>query len=75
MLVLTRKKDESLIIGDGIEVKILDIKGELIKIGISAPASVPIYRKEIYDQILKENLTAANMDVSLEDITKKISHS
>ena len=45
MLVLTRKKDESLIIGDGIEVKVLDVKGEMIKIGISAPASVPIYRK------------------------------
>ena len=46
MLALSRKKDEAIIINDNIEVKILEIKGDQIKIGVSAPKSVPIYRKE-----------------------------
>lgn len=65
MLALTRKKDESLIINNNIEVTILEVRGDQVKIGISAPKEVPIYRKEVYLQIQEENkaaLGAENLD-------------
>jgi carbon storage regulator len=55
MLALTRKKGEALVINNNIEITILEIRGDQIKIGISAPKDVPIYRKEVYNQIQKEN--------------------
>lgn len=55
MLALARKVNESVVINDDIEVTILEIKGDQIKLGIEAPKTVPIYRKEIYSQIKKEN--------------------
>lgn len=55
MLALTRKKGESLVINNNIEITVLEIRGDQIKIGISAPREVPIYRKEVYVQIQKEN--------------------
>ncbi len=55
VLALSRKKGESIIINNNIEITILEIKGDQIKIGINAPKSVPIYRKEIYGQIQEEN--------------------
>ena len=58
MLALSRKKDEAIIINDNIEIKILEIKGDQIKIGISAPKSVPIYRKEVFTQIQEANKEA-----------------
>ena len=60
MLALARKVNESIIINDNIEITILDVKGDQIKIGIDAPKSVPIYRKEIYSQIQQANVEAAN---------------
>jgi carbon storage regulator len=62
MLALSRKKDESIIINNNIEVTILEVKGEQVKIGISAPKSVPVYRKEVYIQIQKANEEAANSE-------------
>lgn len=59
MLALARKVNESIIINDNIEVTILEVKGDQIKIGIDAPKSVPIYRKEIYTQIQNSNKEAA----------------
>ena len=59
MLVLSRKKDEAVIINDDIEITIIEIKGDQVKIGISAPKSVPIYRKEVYMQIQNANKEAA----------------
>lgn len=59
MLALSRKKDEAIIINDNIEIKILEIKGDQIKIGISAPKSVPVYRKEVFTQIQEANKEAA----------------
>ncbi|NLJ95906.1 MAG: carbon storage regulator CsrA, partial [Clostridiales bacterium] len=53
MLALSRKVNESIMIGNDIEITILEIKGDQIKIGINAPKSVPIYRKELYLQILE----------------------
>lgn len=55
MLALTRKKGESLIINNNIEITVLEIRGDQIKIGVSAPKEVPIYRKEVYVQIQEEN--------------------
>ncbi len=66
MLTLSRKKNESLVINNNIEVTILDIKGDQVKVGIAAPKEVPIYRKEIYLQIQESNknsMTANGMDV------------
>lgn len=62
MLALTRKKGESLVIDNHIEVVILDIKGDQIKVGINAPKEVPIYRKEVYLQIQEENKEVMNAD-------------
>ena len=62
MLALTRKKGESLVINNNIEITVLDVRGDQIKIGISAPKDVPVYRKEVYLQIQKENEEAAHVD-------------
>lgn len=58
MLALARKANQSIMIGNDIEVTLLEIKGDQVKLGISAPKSVPIYRKEIYAQIQEENKSA-----------------
>ena len=60
MLALTRKKGESLIIDNNIKFTILEIRGDQVKIGITAPKQVPIYRKEVYVQIENENKAAVN---------------
>lgn len=62
MLALTRKKGESIVVDNNIEISILDIRGEQVKIGISAPKEVPIYRKEVYLQIQKENEAAVSLE-------------
>ena len=62
MLALTRKKGESLVINNNIEITVLEIRGDQIKIGIQAPKEVPIYRKEVYVQIQKENEEATSID-------------
>ena len=59
MLALSRKKVDAVIINDDIEITIIEIKGDQVKIGISAPKSVPIYRKEVYMQIQNANKEAA----------------
>ncbi|HRK21047.1 MAG TPA: carbon storage regulator CsrA [Fimbriimonadaceae bacterium] len=55
MLVLTRKVHQSIIIGDEVEVVVLEVRGEQVRLGIRAPKNVAVHRKEIYDQILEEN--------------------
>lgn len=64
MLALTRKLNESIMIGNDIELTILEIKGDQIKIGIEAPKSVPIYRKELYIQIKESNKEAVEATVN-----------
>jgi carbon storage regulator len=72
MLVLTRKKDQSIIVGDDIEITIIDIQGDQVRLGINAPKNVSIHRKEIYTEIQNENKKAANIEtVSLEGLLKK----
>lgn len=55
MLILTRKRNEKIMIGDSIEIVIVDIRGEQVQIGISAPKDVPVHRQEVYEAIVKEN--------------------
>lgn len=62
MLALSRKKNEALIINNNIEITVLEIKGEQVKLGISAPKEVPVYRKEVYVQIQEANREAVNTD-------------
>ena len=64
MLVLTRKPGEGIIIGDDIVVKIIEVKGGGIRIGIEAPRETKIYRQEVYDRISRENIEAARWDKS-----------
>lgn len=58
MLALSRKQGESIIVGNDIEITILEIKGDQVKVGIDAPKSVPVYRKELYAQITDANKEA-----------------
>lgn len=62
MLALSRKKNEALIINNNIEVTILEVKGDQVKIGISAPKEVPVYRKEVYIQIQNANKDAVSVE-------------
>lgn len=62
MLALSRKKNEALILNNNIEITVLEIKGEQVKLGISAPREVPVYRKEVYAQIQEANKEAMNAD-------------
>lgn len=62
MLALTRKKGESLMINNDIEITVLEIRGDQIKLGVSAPKEIPIYRKEVYTQIQQENKESAGVE-------------
>ncbi len=62
MLALSRKKNEAIVINNNIEITILEIKGDQVKIGVSAPKEVPIYRKEVYIQIQEANKEAVNVE-------------
>jgi len=73
MLVLTRKKEQSIIIDENIEITILDISGDQVKIGINAPKNVTVHRKEIFLQIAEENRKAAagiGTDININSILK-----
>ncbi len=65
MLILSRKQNESIIIGDSIEVTVVDIKGDQVKIGIKAPREISVYRFEVYEAIQRENLAAVNTGTDL----------
>lgn len=62
MLALSRKKGEAIIINNNVEVTILEVKGDQVKIGITAPKDVPIYRKEVYVQIQEANKESVNAE-------------
>lgn len=61
MLVLSRKKNESVMIGDCIEVKVISIDGEQVRIGIEAPRDIQVYRREVYQAIKEENMLASKI--------------
>ena len=67
MLVLSRQKEQTIMIGDNIEITVVDIRGDKVRLGITAPSEIPVHRKEVYDAIQEENREAAK--IKLEDIT------
>ncbi len=62
MLVLSRQRDESIMIGDNIVVTIVDIRGDKVRLGINAPTEIPVHRQEVYEAIQRENLRSARLD-------------
>ena len=62
MLVLSRKKDESIVIGDNIVVTVVDIRGDKVRLGINAPAGTPVHRQEVYEAIQRENAKANGVE-------------
>ena len=68
MLVLARKINESIMIGDDVEIVIIDIKGDQVKLGIKAPKTISVHRKEIYDGIQKENIAAMKSQLKPETL-------
>jgi carbon storage regulator len=74
MLVLTRKSNQSIMIGDDIEVSVLSIMGEKVRIGIQAPRTIPVFRKEVYLEIQQEKAgggTRGEVDQALEELRTK----
>ena len=73
MLVLSRQRDETIIIGDDVEITVVDIRGDKVRLGITAPRSVQVHRKEVYDAIQREN-TEASRHVQLGDLAAADRH-
>ena len=61
MLVLSRQRDETIMIGDDVEITVVDIRGDKVRLGINAPRHIQVHRKEVYDAIKRENEQAARM--------------
>jgi carbon storage regulator len=68
MLVLSRQKNEAIMIGDDIEITVVDIRGDRVRLGIAAPHSVAVHRKEVYESIRRENIEASRSQV--QDLTQ-----
>ncbi|MFA4909447.1 MAG: carbon storage regulator CsrA [Desulfobacteria bacterium] len=64
MLVLTRRSEESIKLGDNITVTVLEIKGNQVRLGIEAPAGIRVYRKELYEKIKSENVRSSGLSIS-----------
>jgi carbon storage regulator len=60
MLVLSRQKDESIMIGDNVEITIVDVRGDKVRLGIAAPKDIPVHRKEVYEAIQREKSEQKN---------------
>ncbi len=63
MLVLSRQRDESIMIGDDVVVTIVDVRGDKVRLGIDAPQEIPVHRREVYEAIRRENLRASQLEV------------
>ncbi len=72
MLILSRKKDEIIVVGDNIEIRVIEIRGDQVRLGITAPADVKVFRKELYLQIQEENTLAAKTVSDLTELNKLI---
>ena len=72
MLVFTRKRHEGIMIGDGVEIRVLRVGKDGVRIGVSAPASVSVHRREVYDQIRDENRIAARTVSSAEGLAAEL---
>jgi carbon storage regulator len=75
MLVFTRRRDEAIMIGDGIEVRVLRIGRDGVRLGVSAPAAVAVHRREVYDQIREENRTAAHVTAPVSIVLERVRRS
>jgi len=73
MLVLSRKKGQSIIIGDNIEITVVEIQGDMVRIGINAPREVTVHRQEVFDQIAAENQQAVQQSQGLEIKLRQLS--
>jgi carbon storage regulator len=62
MLVLSRQRDESIIIGDNVVVTVVDIRGDKVRLGIQAPQEIPVHRREVYEAIQRENQQASQLE-------------
>jgi carbon storage regulator len=78
MLVLSRQRDETIMIGDNIEITVVDIRGEKVRLGINAPAHVPVHRKEVYEAIKREMEASGGSDEAnpkqVESLAKRKGH-
>ncbi|HLH79863.1 MAG TPA: carbon storage regulator CsrA [Chthonomonas sp.] len=74
MLVLTRKPDQSIMVGNDIEITVLEVRGEQVRLGIRAPRTIAVHRKEVYEQILQENRNAVSTPM-LPDLNRLLSNS
>jgi carbon storage regulator len=72
MLVLSRQRDETIMIGDEIEITVVDIRGDKVRLGITAPTSIAVHRKEVYEAIRRENEHAARLNGDIQMIDKTI---
>lgn len=71
MLVLSRQRDESIMIGDDVEITIVDVRGDKVRLGITAPKQIPVHRREIYDAIQREKAQKAAEEAPTGDSTDK----
>jgi len=69
MLVLSRQRDESIMIGDNVEITIVDVRGDKVRLGITAPKEIPVHRREIYDAIQREKAAAKDAAEHPEHVT------
>ena len=74
MLVLSRQKNEAIMIGDDVEIIVVDIRGDRVRLGITAPQEIPVHRKEVYEAIRRENIEASRTRLAdLGELDKLIS--
>ena len=76
MLILSRKKDECIVINDNIKIRIVDVKSDVVKVGIEAPEHIKVYREEVWISIQKENIQAAvdgNQENTISNVGKELS--
>jgi len=72
MLVLSRQKDQTIMIGDLIEITVVDVRGDKVRLGITAPLSIPVHRKEVYQAIQNENRDAARVTLTDANLLSQI---
>jgi carbon storage regulator len=73
MLVLSRQRDETIMIGDEIEITVVDIRGDKVRLGITAPTRISVHRKEVYEAIKAENQRASQLNKADVDILRRVS--
>ncbi len=74
MLVLSRQRDETIMIGDDIEITIVDIRGEKVRLGINAPPHIPVHRKEVYEAIKREKQAAGDSGEHVDSLAQRKKH-